>query len=72
MAGRNVLIGLTVALALWALYHALGSYFGGMGQENLPRSVWRSVVVIGCMAAFLGFWWILLWNRKRHDSQTDR
>ena len=62
--GRTVLIVLTVALAVWGVYHALGSYFGGMGNENLQRDFRRSLVVLGCMAAFLGFWWWLMLTRK--------
>lgn len=74
-ADRKVLIGLTVALAAWGIYHAVGAYFGGFGGENLRHDFARSLVVLGCMAAFLGFWWVLVLTRKprshlrrRHDE----
>ena len=52
--GRKVLIGLTLALAVWGIYHAVGAYFGGFGGENLRHDFARSLVVLGCMGALSG------------------
>ncbi len=69
--GRKVLIGLTLALAVWGIYHAVGAYFGGFGGENLRHDFARSLVVLGCMGAFLAFWWWLVLTRKPR-SQSHR
>ncbi len=67
--GSNILIrwifgGLTV----WGIAQAIGAY----SLNHDPR---RPLIVIGCMAAFLGFWLVLLASwQKRHrqnSSQAD-
>jgi hypothetical protein len=68
----TVLIVLTLALLAWGAYHAIGSYFGGFGNENLQHDFRRSLVVLGCMVAFLGFWWWLILTRRPRDNRTDR
>jgi hypothetical protein len=68
---HTLLIVLTLALLLWGAYHAVGSYFGGFGKENLPHNLGRSLMVFGCMAAFLGFWWFLMLTRKPRNRRTD-
>ncbi len=54
--GRIVL--LLAALAAWGLYHAVGAFL-------FNRDVRRGLVVLACMAAFLGWWVLLLAHRKR-------
>jgi hypothetical protein len=68
----KVLVVLTVALAAWGIYHAIGAYFGGFGEENLRYDFRRSLVVLGCMGAFLGFWWFLVLTRKIRKNQRTR
>jgi hypothetical protein len=71
----TVLIVLTVALLGWGVYHAIGSFYGGFGKENLPVGFWavmRSLMVLGCMGAFLAFWWFLMLTRRPPNSRTNR
>ena len=69
---KIVLSVLTVSLLAWGSFHAIGAYFGGFGGENLQHDFRRSMVVLACMAAFLGFWWLLILTRKPRNSRTDR
>jgi hypothetical protein len=71
-AQRTFLIVLSLALLAWGTYHAVGSYFGGIGGGNLQHDFRRSLVVFACMAAFLGFWWILLLTQPSRSARTDR
>jgi hypothetical protein len=52
-------------LLIWGLFHAVGAWT----LNHDPR---RPLVVIACVAAFLGFWLALLAARRRrldHDSR---
>jgi hypothetical protein len=60
----TLLVVLTLALAAWGIYHAVGAYFGGFGEENLAHDFRRSLVVLACMGGFLGIWWCLVLTRK--------
>jgi hypothetical protein len=55
-------------LTVWGIAQAIGAY----SLNHDPR---RPLIVIGCMAAFLGFWLVLLASwQKRHrqnSSQAD-
>jgi hypothetical protein len=68
----TLLLVITLALLAWGIYHAAGAYFGGFGNENLQHDFRRSLVVLGCMALFLGGWWWLMLTAKPKDSRTDR
>lgn len=63
-AQLTLLIVITLALAAWGVYLAIGAYFGGFGGENLAHDFRRSIVVLACMGLFLGGWWILVLTRK--------
>jgi len=65
---RKILLALTIALAGWGLYLALGAFFGGFGKGNLPQSALRSVVVLGCVGGFLATWWLLMLGRQSRRS----
>jgi uncharacterized membrane protein YeaQ/YmgE (transglycosylase-associated protein family) len=69
---KTVLAVLTVSLLLWGIFHAVGAYYGGFGQENIQHDFRRSLVVMGFVAAFLGAWWLLILTRKPRGSPTDR
>ncbi len=69
---KIVLAILTVSLLAWGSFHAIGAYYGGFGEENLQHDFRRSLVVLACMAAFLGIWWILILTRKPRNPRTDR
>ncbi|HEY2761629.1 MAG TPA: hypothetical protein VGI75_12820 [Pirellulales bacterium] len=68
-AQKIVLAILTVALLAWGSFHAIGAYYGGFGEENLQHDFRRSLVVLACMAVFLGIWWVLILTRKPRNSE---
>jgi hypothetical protein len=70
-SGRKLLIGLTLALAAWGVYHAFGVFFGGFGAANLGYDFRRSLVVLASMGAFLGIWWLLILSRNRRLDRTN-
>ncbi len=50
---------------VWGLFHAIGAW-------TFNHDARRPLVVIACVAAFLGFWLALLAARRRrldHDSR---
>jgi hypothetical protein len=64
---RYLLVGLSAGLLAWGAYLALGSFLGG---ANLRGSAARGLVIFGCVAGFLGFWWLLLLTRKHRPPQN--
>jgi hypothetical protein len=54
--------GLVAALAVWGLYLAVGAF-------RFNHDVWRGVVVFGCMAAFLGFWLVMMKLRRNREPR---
>ena len=66
---RRILAGLTVALAGWGIYLAIGAT-GAFLDTRLwdPR---KSLIVIACSAAFLIFWWTILGIRARRPATTS-
>jgi hypothetical protein len=63
-ANRRLVVGLFVALAVWGLYLAVGSYV-------YKQDVRRPLVVFGCVAVFLGCWLALLVARNRRRRRSD-
>ncbi|MGD9723859.1 MAG: hypothetical protein AB7O59_20855 [Pirellulales bacterium] len=57
LSQRRLIAVIMAALAVWALYVAIGAYLYNFDPM-------RAVVVLVCMAAFLGFWLLLL-RRQR-------
>ena len=55
---------LVAALAAWGLYLAVGAF-------RFNHDVWRGVVVFGCMAAFLGFWLVMMKLRGNRDKYAS-
>jgi membrane protein DedA with SNARE-associated domain len=49
----------------WGVFHAVGTYFGGQGDQHLRHDVRRSLIVMACVVAFLAFWGAMLLARKR-------
>jgi protein-S-isoprenylcysteine O-methyltransferase Ste14 len=62
---RMVIPGIMLGLVAWALFLALGDY---LANHN-PR---RPLVIITCVALFIGFWLaILRWRRAGGRSNDD-
>jgi protein-S-isoprenylcysteine O-methyltransferase Ste14 len=47
-----------LAVLAWGVFHAIGAY-------TFNWNIYRPMMVIGCSLAFLGFWLVMLQNRKR-------
>jgi hypothetical protein len=58
---RLILSMIMGGLVVWAVYMAVGAYWYNLNP-------WRAVFVLGCMAAFLGLWLLLLWNQSRNQK----
>ncbi len=62
-AGRFRIIRWVVAgIVLWGVFHAIGAW-------RFNHNPLRAVVVLVCVAAFLGFWMTMLAVRQRRLSQ---
>ena len=55
------------ALAIWGLIHALGAYLYNYNP-------WRGIIVLACMAVFIGWWvWLLrLQARRMAERENSR
>lgn len=65
--GSKILIRWIIGgLTVWGIAQAIGAY-------SLNHDLRRPLIVLGCMAAFLGFWLVLLatWQ-KRHRQNSSR
>jgi len=63
-----VILLIVVAVLAWGVFHAVGAY-------TLNHNPWRAVMVVGCVAAFLGFWGAMLTARRarlRREGQSRR
>jgi hypothetical protein len=60
---RAVIRWIMLGLVAWGSFLALGDY---LANHN-PR---RPLVIISCVALFIGFWLAMLW-RGRADESTD-
>jgi hypothetical protein len=61
-ASRRLVTWLFVALAAWGVYLGVGAYL-------YKHDVRRPLIVIGCVAAFLGVWLLLLIGRNRRKPR---
>ena len=52
-----------IAVFVWGTIHAVGAYVNY--RYDSPWRVWRAVVVLLCVEAFLAFWLLMLWLRRR-------
>ncbi len=53
-----MIVAITVGVAVWGAVLAVGAW-------RLNHNPWRAVLVAACVAAFLGFWWLMLAVRAR-------
>jgi ABC-type transport system involved in Fe-S cluster assembly fused permease/ATPase subunit len=61
---ERILRWIMAGILVWGLVHALGAW-------TLNHDARRPVVVLACVAAFLGFWIAVLANRRRRLSKAD-
>lgn len=63
---QNKIIPLIMGGVLaWGIFHAIGAY-------RLNHNPWRTVMVLGCVLAFLGFWWAMLAARRARLSREEK
>ena len=55
---------IVVGLLAWGIFHAYGAY-------TLNHNIWRPVMVIGCVLAFLAFWGLMLASRRARLRRQD-
>jgi membrane protein DedA with SNARE-associated domain len=56
------------ALVIWAGLFAAGAYLE-MGADEPHHDLRKPLIIMGCMAAFLAFWGLALWLRKRRGPK---
>ena len=54
---RWVIVLIVVSVSAWGVFHAVGAY-------RLNHNPARPLMVLGCVAAYLGFWGLMLRNRR--------
>ena len=63
---ERILFWIMAALVVWGLFHAVGAW-------TLNHDARRPLIVLACVAAFLGFWLSLLAARRRRlDLEQKR
>jgi type VI protein secretion system component VasK len=55
---ERILAWIMAAIVVWGLFHAVGAWM-------LNHDARRPLIVIACVAAFLGFWLAMLAARRR-------
>lgn len=60
-SNRQIILWIIAGLVAWGVYLAVGDY---LRNQNLLRSL----MTIGCVAAFLAVWLIALAMRRHHDA----
>jgi hypothetical protein len=62
---ERILAWIMSALVVWGLFHAVGAW-------TLNHDARRPLIVLACVAAFLGFWLALLAARRRRLDREQR
>jgi CHASE2 domain-containing sensor protein len=61
---RRIIRWVVLAILAWGVFHAVGAW-------RLNHNPLRAVVVLGCVAGFLGFWMAMLAARQRRLSKAE-
>jgi len=61
---ERILRGIFLAIVAWGMFHAVGAWT----LNHDPR---RPLIVLACVAAFLGFWLTLLAARRRRLAKAS-
>jgi hypothetical protein len=62
---ERIIAWIMAAIVAWGLFHAVGAW-------TLNHDARRPLIVLACVAAFLGFWLALLASRRRRLAQQSR
>jgi uncharacterized membrane protein len=58
---------LAVVLVAWAGMFATGAYLQ-LGADTPKHDLRKPLIIMGCMAIFLGVWGLALWKRSRRHE----
>ena len=64
----RTILWIMLGIVAWGVFHAVGAW-------RLNHDVRRLLVVLACVAAFLGFWGVLLaakWRRLDREQTNQR
>jgi hypothetical protein len=62
---RWVIVLIVVGVAAWGVFHAIGAY-------RFNHNPARPLMVLGCVAAYLGFWGLMLRNRRARLARQSK
>jgi 4-amino-4-deoxy-L-arabinose transferase-like glycosyltransferase len=71
MQNRRLVVWIVLGVFVWGAIHALGAYLN-FREFDSPWRVWRAVMVLLCVEAFLGFWLVMLGLRRRASNRRSR
>ena len=70
MQNRHLIIWIVLGVFVWGAIHAVGAYVNY--SYDSPWRVWRGVVVLLCVEAFLAFWLLMLWLRRGRGGSSGK
>jgi predicted Na+-dependent transporter len=62
---RWALALIMLAVVAWGIFHAIGAY-------KFNHNPWRAVMVLACVAGYLGFWIAMLAARRARLSRQSK
>ena len=62
---ERIIAWIMAGIVIWGLFHAVGAW-------TLNHDARRPLVVLACVAAFLGFWLAMLASRRRGANNSRR
>jgi hypothetical protein len=62
---EKIIRWIMIGIVIWGIAHAIGAW-------TLNHDARRPLVVLACVAAFLGFWTALLAARRRRLNNSSR
>ncbi len=72
---RRLMFGIMLALSLWGAALALGACLFGYdhqaGEVRFSPSPLRGLIVLACVATFIGFWATLVRRRGKFPARDD-
>ena len=69
-----MIVAIMAGVAMWGLFHAIGALWGGsdeFGLARYPRDLRRGLILLACVAAFLGWWLLLMRHHTRRKSRLS-
>ena len=71
---RSALLVIMLALAAWGAYHTIGVFRSELvkSEPDISKAVIKAAIVFVAMAAFLAFWGLLLFVRKRKENSQGK